>query len=159
LVGEPHALQHRRHVVLAVGADCPDDEGEVDLRVGKPLAHARDRSSSTNSSGASASALVAAGRPSAASASAARARSAVAPSSSEFGSVFLRWANAPSTTRLISPKRAGSGLRTNATRAESTFGRGRKTLRETGWKPVRSVASWTSTETAPYAFVPDSAKK
>ena len=27
-------------------------------------------------------------------------------------------------------------------------------LRETGWKPVRSAASCTSTETAPYAFVP-----
>ena len=28
------------------------------------------------------------------------------------------------------------------------------TLRATGWKPVRSVTSWTRTETAPYAFVP-----
>ena len=26
-------------------------------------------------------------------------------------------------------------------------------MRATGWKPVRSVASWTSTETLPYAFV------
>ena len=31
----------------------------------------------------------------------------------------------------------------------STFGGGWKTHRDTGWKPVRSAASWTSTETAP----------
>ena len=40
-------------------------------------------------------------------------------------------------------------VRRNATSADSTFGRGRKTSRETEWKPVRSVASWRSTETAP----------
>ena len=50
-------------------------------------------------------------------------------------------------------------MRRNATSAESTFGRGRNTVRETGWKPVRSAASWTRTETAPYAFVLGSAKK
>ena len=50
-------------------------------------------------------------------------------------------------------------MRRNATSAESTFGRGRNTSRETGWKPVRSVASCTSTETAPYAFVDGCAKK
>ena len=44
-------------------------------------------------------------------------------------------------------------MRRKATSAESTFGGGRKTVRETGWKPVRRAASWTSTETAPYAFV------
>ena len=49
---------------------------------------------------------------------------------------------------------AGSSRRRNATSAESTFGGGRKTVRETGWKPVRSAASWRRTETAPYAFVP-----
>ena len=80
-------------------------------------------------------------------------------SSSEFGSVFRRCANAASTTRLTRRSRPGSGRRRKATRAESTFGGGRKTVRETGWKPVRSAASWTSTETAPYAFVPGAAKK
>jgi hypothetical protein len=50
---------------------------------------------------------------------------------------------------LISAKRDGSGLRSNATSAESTFVRGRNTVRATGWKPVRSVASWTSTDTHP----------
>ena len=41
----------------------------------------------------------------------------------------------------------------NATSADSTFGFGRNTSRETGCRPVRSVASWTSTETEPYALV------
>ena len=58
----------------------------------------------------------------------------------------------PSTTRLTSAEAAGP-IRRNATSAESTFGRGRNTSRDTGWKPVRSAASCTSTETAPYAFV------
>ena len=66
---------------------------------------------------------------------------------------------AASTTRLTSGHSSGSGLRLNATSAESTFGRGRKTSRVTGWQPVRSVASCTSTETAPYAFVRGAAKK
>ena len=56
-------------------------------------------------------------------------------------------------------KPSGSGSRRNATSAESTFGGGWKTVRETGWKPVRDAASWTSTETAPYAFVDGAAKK
>ena len=46
---------------------------------------------------------------------------------------------------------SGRPVRSNATSAESTFGCGRKTVRETGWKPVRRVASCISTETAPYA--------
>ena len=49
-------------------------------------------------------------------------------------------------------------MRRKATSAESTFGCGRKTVRETAWNPVRSAASWTSTETAPYSFVPGCAK-
>ena len=32
-------------------------------------------------------------------------------------------------------------------------------MRATGWKPVRSEASWTSTDTPPYAFVDGAAKK
>ena len=32
---------------------------------------------------------------------------------------------------------------------KETFGLGRKTVRATGWKPVRRAASRTSTETAP----------
>ncbi len=70
-------------------------------------------------------------------------------SASEFGSVLRRCENAASTTCLIRAKPGGSGILRKATRAESTFGGGRKTVRETGWKPVRSVASCTSTETAP----------
>ena len=54
---------------------------------------------------------------------------------------------------------AGAGIRSKATSADSTFGGGRKTVRETGWKPVRTAWSRTSTETAPYAFVPGWAKK
>ena len=50
-------------------------------------------------------------------------------------------------------------MRRNATSAESTFGGGLKTVRETGWNPVRVAASWISTETAPYAFVDGTAKK
>ena len=51
-------------------------------------------------------------------------------------------------------------MRRNATSAESTFGGGRKTVRETGWSAgPRASASWTSTETAPYAFVDGAAKK
>ncbi len=50
-------------------------------------------------------------------------------------------------------------MRRKATSAESTFGGGRKTVGETGWKPVRSAVSRTSTETAPYAFVRGSAKR
>ena len=65
----------------------------------------------------------------------------------------------PRRSALIRSKRSGSGTRRNATSAESTFGGGRKTVRATGWKPVRRAASWTSTETAPYAFVDGSAKK
>ena len=74
-------------------------------------------------------------------------------SATEFGSVLRRCANAASTTRLTPAKSSGSATRRKATSAESTFGGGRNTVRETGWKPVRSAASCTSTETAPYAFV------
>ncbi len=60
--------------------------------------------------------------------------------------------------RLTSGGAPGPILR-KATSADSTFGRGLNTSRETGWKPVRSAASWTSTDTLPYAFVEGSAKK
>ena len=50
-------------------------------------------------------------------------------------------------------------MRSKATSAESTLGGGRKTLRDTGWKPVRRASSCTSTDTAPYAFVDGRAKK
>ena len=53
----------------------------------------------------------------------------------------------PSTTRLTGSGAPGA-VRRKATSADSTFGRGRKTSRETGWKPVRSVASCTSTDRA-----------
>ena len=46
----------------------------------------------------------------------------------------------PSTTRLTGSAAPGA-MRRNATSADSTLGRGRNTSRDTGWKPVRSVAS------------------
>ena len=79
-------------------------------------------------------------------------------SESEFGRVFRRCENAASTTCLTIANRGGSSVRRNATSAESTFGGGRNTVRATGWKPVRSAASCTSTDTAPYAFVEGEAK-
>ena len=54
---------------------------------------------------------------------------------------------------------ANPGRRRNATSIESTFGWGTNTLRDTARAPVRSQASWTSTDTAPYAFVPGTAKR
>ena len=103
-------------------------------------AHASAAASATNSAGSSASARVLGG----AADRRERRRGALprrpAPASaSEFGSVFRRCANAASTTRLDPRRsRSGSGTRRNATSAESTFGGGRKTVRETGWKPVRA---------------------
>src|SRR4051812_11198854 len=146
-------------LVVAVGAERAGDEREVELRVGEADAHASASRRRGNSSGASASARVSAPWPSVASAATVCARGAAPASSSAFARVFRRWPNAAPTSVRSSPNRAGSGRRRNATSAESTFGRGRKTSRETGWKPVRSVASWSRTETAPYAFVRGAAKK
>ena len=61
-----------------------------------------------------------------------RSREQSPASASEFGSVLRRWANEASTTCLIRAKSSGSGTRRKATSAESTFGGGRKTVRETG---------------------------
>src|SRR5579884_3708080 len=151
-VGDAHSLQHGQHLVLAVGPGRADHECEIDLR-GRGSPHASARASSTNSGGASTSARVDAPRPIAASAATPRSRVAKPLSASEFGSVFRRCANAAATTSLIRAYSAGSATRRNATSAESTFGAGRNALRATGWKPLRSHTSCTSTETAPYALV------
>src|SRR5579872_6211555 len=157
-VGEGDALVHGDELVLAVVARGPDDEGEVDLR-GRGCSHRSASVSATNSCGASASARTDASRPIDASAATERSRDASPLSSSEFGSVFRRCANAAATTFFTRAKLSGKPVRRNATSAESTFGRGRNTARETGCSPVRSVASCTSTETAPYAFVLGAANK
>ena len=67
----------------------------------------------------------------------------------------------PWTTRDVHSQSSPSstpGRRRKATSAESTFGSGANTLRDTGRRPSRSQASCTSTDTAPYAFVPGLAK-
>ena len=51
VVVDVHALEHREDLVLAVTAKRPDDEAEVDLRVGARTPHRRRFPSSTNSSG------------------------------------------------------------------------------------------------------------
>src|SRR5262249_33674223 len=142
-VDEVDPLEHRQDLVLAVVALRPDDEREVDLRRCGCTHHANVSVSATNSGGESASARVDSVRPSSASAAAARSRETRPPSASEFGSVFRRCPNAAETTCLIRAKFSGSAVRRKATSAESTFGGGRKTVRETGWKPVRSAASCT----------------
>src|SRR5262245_37146043 len=157
-VREVDGLEHGRDLVLSIRPRRPDDERQVDLRRRLARPHRSAAVSATNSSGSRASARRLGSRLIAASASAARARGASPASSSELGSVLRRCAKAASTTDLIATNSFGSGFRRNATSAESTLGGGRKTVRETGWKPVRSVASWTSTETAPYAFVLGRAK-
>ena len=105
---------------------------------------------------ASASARTFAGRPSSASAPAAALLGSARPaSSSELASVLRRWANAAwATRRTDSSSELQGRVRRNATSAESTFGGGRKHVRATGWKPMRSVASCRTTDTAPYSFVP-----
>src|SRR5262249_26876828 len=142
-------LEHCQDFVFPVVARRSDDEREVDLRGCGGTHHPSCSASTTNSCGASASARVDSGRPSASSAAAARSRETRPASAREFGSVFRRWPKAAETTRLIREKLSGSSVRRKATSAESTFGGGRKTVRETGWNPVRSAASWTSTDTAP----------
>src|SRR5262249_6966758 len=155
VVVEIDALEHGDDLVLAVVARRADDERQVDLRVGP---HASAAASATNSSGASSSARTFASRPIAPSATTAGSRVTTELSAGELASVLRRWANAASTTRFT-PAGTEASRRRNATSAESTFGRGRNTSRETAWKPVRSATSCTSTETAPYAFVPCCAKK
>src|SRR4051812_40857024 len=157
-VDEVDALQDGQDLVLAVIAQWADHQGEVDLGRSGGTAHGKALTSATNSPGTSASARVSAGRPIAASAAAASSREASPACATEFGSVFRRWAKAAVTSSFTRPKSAGSSVRRKATSAESTFGWGRKTVRETAWEPVRSAASWTSTETAPYSFVPGCAK-
>src|SRR5215216_7059918 len=159
-VGERDPLQHRRDLVAPVRPRRPDDQRQVQLRGGEQLGHASAAARRTNSSGSSSSARALGARPSCASAAAASSRPAMPASSSEFGSRLRRWAKAPSTTRLSLGQgtRGRSARRRKETRAESTFGGGRKTVRETAWKPVRSVASCSRTETAPYAFVLGAAK-
>ena len=104
----------------------------------------------TNSGGASSSARTSGSRPISRErrrrcARASRGRRARASSRASSAGARTR----PSTSCFTRAKSGGSSRRRKATSAESTFGRGRKTVRETGWKPVRSAASWTSTETAP----------
>src|SRR5215204_2854028 len=158
-VGEVDPLQHGHDLVLPVDSLRPDDEREVDLRCRRAADHCSECASATNSCGSSCSARTDGSRPSAARAPSASSRDARPVRAIEFGSVFLRCANALSVTAFTPAKARGPSIRSNATSAESTFGRGRKTDRETAWKPVRRVMSCMSTETAPYAFVPGTAKK
>src|SRR5215218_1377826 len=150
-VGQGDPLEHGRDLVPSVGPGRADDEREVELRGCEELGHRSAAARRTNSSGSSSSARASVLQPIDSSASSARWRSVRPASSREFGSRFRRWAKAASTTRFSSGHAIGGGLgrRRKATSAESTFGGGRKTVRETRWKPVRSAASWTSTETAP----------
>src|SRR5439155_14316349 len=152
------ALVDGAELVLAVVAFGADDEREVDLGRRRRAGDRSASASPTNSAGRSASARVAGSRPMPSRARAASSRDATPASASEFASVLRRWANAPSTTLFTCGATPGA-VRRNATSAESTFGRGRNTSRDTAWKPVRSAASCTSTDTAPYAFVRGAAKK
>src|SRR5204863_3033294 len=131
-VGQPESLVKGQELVLAVVAQGADDEREIDLRRRRSF-HRSAAASATNSGGVRASARVAGSRPIAASATAARARVASPASSSEFGSVLRRCANAAPTSRFNSAYSGGRPRRRKATRADSTFGRGRNTGRETGW--------------------------
>ena len=49
----------------------------------------------------------------------------------------------------LTPAGSAGAVRSNATSSDSTFGRGRKTSRETGWEPRGLLSSWITTETAP----------
>src|SRR4051794_16187293 len=134
------ALVHGHDLVLAVLPQGPDDEGEVDLRR-RRCSHSSASASATNSRGASDSARAVGSRPIAASAAAARSRGARPARAREFGSVLRRCANEAATTRFTRAKSFGIATRLNATSAELTFGGGRKTARDTGWKPTRSQTS------------------
>src|SRR6185437_16434796 len=152
LVEAVDRLEERRQPVVAVLPQRPDPQAQVHLcRCAQD--HPRSSSASCpNRSGGSCSARR----------SAISAGGAGRPARrSEFASVLRRWANAPCTTVPIQaqsgPKRK-PGRRRNATSIESTLGWGTNTVRDTGRAPVRSQASWTSTDTAPYALVPGTAK-
>ena len=142
---------------LPSGALRPDDEREVDLRGSRPdhleRLGERDELGRLELLGARRSG---GGRSRRAPRRHVRATRRPA-SASELASVLRRWAKRASTSVLTCGEAPGA-MRRKATSAESTFGRGRNTSRDTGWRPVRSVASWTSTETAPYAFVDGRAK-
>ncbi len=88
-VGHADALVDGDELVLAVVAQRPDDERQVDLR-GSGSPHRSASASARNSGGASASARTDGSRPIAASASTARSRLARPAISSEFGSVLRR---------------------------------------------------------------------
>ena len=116
---------------------------------------------STNSGGSSASARTCRSRPERRRAPRRPARaSRRRRAASEFASVLRRWANAPSTTLRISREvgraAACGGTRRAPSRRWAAAGTpsGRP-----GGSPFARVASWTSTETAPYAFVEGTAKK
>src|SRR5260221_4042679 len=100
-VGQADALVDVQWLVLAVLAPRPDDEREIDLR-GCGRSHASACVSATKSPGSRASARVNASRPIAVSARAAASREARPASSSEFGRVLRRCANAAPTTPLTS---------------------------------------------------------
>src|SRR4051812_33305955 len=139
-VVQADTLVQGHDLVLAVVPERPDNEGEVDLRRCR-CSHSSASVSATNSEGASDSARAVGSRPIAASAAAARSRGASPASAREFGRVLRRCANDAATTRFTRAKSSGIATRLNATSAESTFGGGLKTLRDTGWKPTRSQTS------------------
>ena len=147
-VAELDPLEDRRDLVQAVVPRRPDDEREVDLRRGRRADHASAAARATNSGGSSSSARTPGPRPIAVERGCGR-RGDASPRARASSRASCGGARTRPRRVASPPGRCPGAMRRNATSAESTFGRGRKTSRETGWKPVRSVASCTSTETAP----------
>src|SRR5205807_551916 len=98
-IGDADALIDGKHLMLAVVTQRTDHEREIDLRGSRCSHRSSAWASSTNCGGASASARTFASLPIAASACTARTRVETPASSSEFGSVLRRWANAAPTIR------------------------------------------------------------
>ena len=152
-VGEVEPLEDRHDLVLAVVAARADDEREVDLRrrPSAPLAHREPRVSATNSSRLErlgADVRVAADRRERRHRPARATRPRRARGSS--ASVLRRWANAASTTRLTVASRLRQPRCARTRRAPSRRSAAAGTPRaRRGGSPVRAVASWTSTDTAP----------
>ena len=142
--GAPWSPRASRRVARA------DDEGEVDLRVARRADSRARRAQRTRPAPAP--------RPESRAASdrgegllRLRARRD-AGQRSEFGSVLRRCANAASTTRLTAEVAPELAAAEGDERGVDVRLRPEHRPRD-GWNPVRSAASWTSTETAPYALV------
>ena len=148
---EPDALVNGHELVLAVGARRANDEREVDLRRRRARSRPRAPSGAPRIGRRKLLGPHVAPRPTGQRLDSRLARRD--PSERERVRECLAPVRERSLDDALDLRRGPGAIRRNATSAESTFGRGRKTSRETGWRPVRSAASWTSTETAPYAFV------